>query len=128
MVQIAANFRSPPPLTQKLHTRRRAWRTEVELWTPARSTNPNSCSTGPALWEIYRKSAVLQGKRHWRTGEKVAKALRLGFSKFWGDGVGLRIWGLLKRPNHCAAKWGRQKGIGKKVTTNERKKWLPKSD
>ena len=41
--------------------------------TPARCTSPNSCSTGPALWEFFRKSAVLQGKRPWRTGEKVAK-------------------------------------------------------
>ena len=39
----------------------------------SRRTNPNSCSTGPALWEFFRKSAVLQGKRPWRTGEKVAK-------------------------------------------------------
>ena len=30
--------------------------------TPARSTSPNSCSTGPALWEFFRKNAVLQGK------------------------------------------------------------------
>ena len=29
--------------------------------------------TGPALWEFFRKSAVLQGKRPWRTGEKVVK-------------------------------------------------------
>ena len=28
----------------------------------------NSCSTGPALGELYRKSAVLQGKSPWRTG------------------------------------------------------------
>ena len=26
------------------------------------STGPNSCSTGPALWKLFRKSAVLQGK------------------------------------------------------------------
>ena len=43
-----------PPLT---------WTTEVECQTPARSTSPNSCSTGPALWRFFRKSAVLQGKR-----------------------------------------------------------------
>ena len=37
---------------------------------PARSTNPNSCSTGPALWEFFKKSAYyrekgpgVQGKR-----------------------------------------------------------------
>ena len=41
----------------------RAWTTEVECQTPARSTSPNSCSTGPALWEFFRKSAVRQGKR-----------------------------------------------------------------
>ena len=58
-----------PPLTPKagLGT------TEVECQTPARSTSPNSCSTGPALWEFFRKSAVLQGKTPWRTGKKVAK-------------------------------------------------------
>ena len=40
---------------------------------PARSTSPNSCSTGPALWEFFRKSAVLQGKRPWRTGKRWPK-------------------------------------------------------
>ena len=49
------------------------WTTEAECQTPARSTNPNSCSTGLALWEFFRKSAVLEGKRPWHTGEKVAK-------------------------------------------------------
>ena len=51
---------------------RAAWSTEVEGRTQARSTNPNSCSTRPALWEIYRKSTVLQGKRPRHTAEKVA--------------------------------------------------------
>ena len=55
-----------PPLTP-------SWTTGVECRTPARSTSPNSCSTGPALWEFFRKSAALQGKRPWRTGEKVGK-------------------------------------------------------
>ena len=40
---------------------------------PVRSTSPNSCSTGPALWEFFRKSAALQGKSPWRTGEKMTK-------------------------------------------------------
>ena len=46
--------------------------------------SPNSCSTGPALWEFFRKSAVLQGKRPWRTGKggqntgTAFPALRLG--------------------------------------------------
>ena len=38
-----------------------------------RSTSPHSCSTGPALWEFFRKSAVLQGKRPWRTGKRWPK-------------------------------------------------------
>ena len=53
-----------PPLTPS-----RAWTTEVECQTPAHSTNPNSCSTGPALWEFSRKSAV-------RTTGKKALAYR----------------------------------------------------
>ena len=51
----------------------RAWTTEVECQTPAHSTNPNSCSKRLALFEFFRKSAILQGKRPWRTGGKVAK-------------------------------------------------------
>ena len=35
---------------------------------------------GSALWEFFRKSAVLQGKRPWRTGEKVARIQILLFS------------------------------------------------
>ena len=31
------------------------WTTEVECQTPARSTSSNSCSTGPALWDFFRK-------------------------------------------------------------------------
>ena len=31
------------------------WNREVECQTPARSTSPNSCSTGLALWEFFRK-------------------------------------------------------------------------
>ena len=39
-----------------------------------RSTNPNSCSRGPALWEFFRKKKKrTTGKRPWNTGEKVAK-------------------------------------------------------
>ena len=47
------------------------WTTEVECQLPARSTSPNSCSTGLALWEFFRKKAPhyrakgpgVQGKR-----------------------------------------------------------------
>ena len=63
-----------PPLTP-----RQAWTTEVDCQTPARRAGPNFCSTGPALWEFFRKSAVLQEKRPWRTGEKVAKIQTLLF-------------------------------------------------
>ena len=52
----------------------RSWTTEVECQTPARSTNPNSWSPGPALWEFFRKSAVLQGKRPWRAGKRWPKS------------------------------------------------------
>ena len=56
----------------------------VECRTPARSTNPNSCSTGPALWEFFRKSAVVQGKgpgvqgKRWPNTDTAFLALRLG--------------------------------------------------
>ena len=30
---------------------------------PARSTSQNSCSTGPALWELFRKKCRTAGKR-----------------------------------------------------------------
>ena len=73
----AHNMRNHP------QPQRRAWTTEVECQTPARSTSPDSCSTGSALWEFFRKSAVLQGKRPWRTGETVAKIQILPFLP-WG--------------------------------------------
>ena len=44
----------------------RAWTAEVECQTPARSTNPNSCSTGLALWD----------QKKCRTTEKKALAYR----------------------------------------------------
>ena len=43
-----------PPLTPS-----RAWTPEVECRMPAHSTNPNSCSTGPALWEFSRKNQMI---------------------------------------------------------------------
>ena len=69
--------RKPPPSLTRyattLNPKAGAWTTEVECQAPARSTSPNSCSTGPALWEFFRKRAVLQGRRPWHTGESVAK-------------------------------------------------------
>ena len=68
----------------------KVWTTEVECQTPARSTSPNSCSTGPALWEFFRKTAVLQekkkalayrGKGGQNTGT-VFPALRLGVALY----------------------------------------------
>ena len=57
-------------LRNHLYLQGRAWTTEVECQTPARSTSPTSCSTGPALWEFFRKvlnyrekAPGVQGKR-----------------------------------------------------------------
>ena len=66
-------------VTQPPFTPTQARTTEVDCQTPARSTSPNSCSTGSVLWEFFRKSAVLQGKVPCRTGEKVAKIQILFF-------------------------------------------------
>ena len=40
-----------PRYTTILNPKAGAGSTEVECRTPTRSTGPNSCSTGPALWE-----------------------------------------------------------------------------
>ena len=54
--------------------------TEVECRTPTRSTSPNSCSTGPALWEGCTKSPVLQEKGPGVQGKKWPK-YRYWFSR-----------------------------------------------
>ena len=58
------------------------------------STNTKSCSTGPALWKIYRKSAVLQGKSPWRTGEKWPKYRSI----FFALGLGVVLYLPLMQP------------------------------
>ena len=53
--KLRADFSFPRTPTQGVEYR-------GEGWTPARSTSATSCSTGSAVWEIYRESAVLQEK------------------------------------------------------------------